>query len=232
MHIQLINENKIKCTLTREELEDREITAREMEQRGERMWNLFREVIRQAEEEVDFRPNESPLKIEVMQSSEEMILVITKDSGEAKDPGEQLTENLAALFNSLAMRRAQTTDDKAGQQKTAKKPSQKPSQNGTKRVGAASAVFRFDGIEDVIRGARYIAPAYQGGSVLFRNHSENRYYLCLTRTGEDVAVFSKCCLALTEFGYEGDSADSSIAYMYEHYEVVLPEKAVAALAKL
>lgn len=225
MYLQRINENKIKCTLSREELEDRDFTTVELEKRSDRMWELFREVIHQAEEELDFRADESPLKIEVMLNTEEMTLIITKDTGkEAKNP---IADNIAALVNSL-------TQHQKGMQviPNPPKPQAPKRKKPVKKSGPASAVFVFESMSDAIRAAANISPVFRDRSVLYRDKKENQYLLCLTQVSEDATVFAECCLMLVEFGKERDADSSTLAYMDEHYEKILPEAAVETLSTL
>ena len=179
----------------------------------------------QAEEELDFRADESPLKIEVMLNTEEMTLIITKDTGkEAKNP---IADNIAALVNSL-------TQHQKGMQviPNPPKPQAPKRKKPAKKSGPASAVFVFESMADAIRAAANISPVFRDRSVLYRDKKENQYLLCLTQVSEDATVFAECCLMLVEFGKERDADSSTLAYMDEHYEKILPEAAVETLSTL
>lgn len=79
MKIEKINENQIRCTLTREDLDDRQIKLSELAYGGEKARELFRDMMEQAANEYGFVPGDIPILIEAMPVSAESIrLVITK----------------------------------------------------------------------------------------------------------------------------------------------------------
>ena len=79
MKIEKVNENQIRCTLSREELEDRQIKLSELAYGSEKAKNLFRDMIQQANYELGFEVDDIPLMVEAIPlSGEHIILQITK----------------------------------------------------------------------------------------------------------------------------------------------------------
>ena len=79
MKIEKVNENQIRCTLTREDLADRELKISELAYGTEKAKNLFRDMMQQASFECGFEAEDIPLMIEAIPVSPEcLILVITK----------------------------------------------------------------------------------------------------------------------------------------------------------
>ena len=79
MRIEKINENQIRCTLTKEDLADRQIKISELAYGSEKARNLFRDMIEQANYEFGFEAGDIPLMIEAIPlSGENIILQITK----------------------------------------------------------------------------------------------------------------------------------------------------------
>ncbi len=79
MKIEKINDNQIRCTLTREDLEMRQLKLSELAYGTEKAKNLFREMMRTAAYEYGFEANDFPLMIEAVPvSNESLILLITK----------------------------------------------------------------------------------------------------------------------------------------------------------
>ena len=79
MKIEKVNDNQIRCTLTREDLADRQIKLSELAYGSEKARNLFKDMIQQANYEFGFEANDIPLMVEAIPlSSESVILVITK----------------------------------------------------------------------------------------------------------------------------------------------------------
>ena len=79
MKIEKVNENQIRCTLTREDLAERQIKLSELAYGTEKAKMLFRDMMQQAAYEFGFEADDIPLMIEAIPlSADTIILVITK----------------------------------------------------------------------------------------------------------------------------------------------------------
>ncbi len=79
MKIEKVSENQIRCTLTREDLADRQMKLSELAYGTEKAKSLFREMMQQAAYECGFEAEDIPLMIEAIPlSSDTIILIITK----------------------------------------------------------------------------------------------------------------------------------------------------------
>lgn len=85
MKIEKINENQIRCTLTKADLEDRQIRLSELAYGTEKAKSLFRDMMQQANIEFGFEADNIPLMIEAIPiSMDSIVLIITK----VEDPDE------------------------------------------------------------------------------------------------------------------------------------------------
>lgn len=84
MKIEKVNDHQIRCTLTKEDLADREIKISELAYGTEKAKNLFRDMMQQASFECGFEAEDIPLMIEAIPLSDCIVLVITK----VEDPEE------------------------------------------------------------------------------------------------------------------------------------------------
>ena len=85
MKIEKINENQIRCTLTKSDLEERHIRLSELAYGSEKAKDLFRDMMQQANTEFGFEADNIPLMIEAIPvSSDSIILIISK----VEDPEE------------------------------------------------------------------------------------------------------------------------------------------------
>ncbi len=85
MKIEKVNDHQIRCTLTREDLADRELKLSELAYGTEKAKDLFRDMMQQASFEFGFEAEDIPLMIEAIPlNSECIILIITK----VEDPDE------------------------------------------------------------------------------------------------------------------------------------------------
>ena len=66
MKIEKVNEHQIRCTLTREDLADRELKLSELAYGTEKAKDLFRDMMQQASFEFGFEAEDIPLMIEAI----------------------------------------------------------------------------------------------------------------------------------------------------------------------
>lgn len=79
MKIEKVSDNQIRCTLTREDLADRQIKLSELAYGTEKAKTLFRDMMQQAAYECGFEAEDIPLMIEAIPlSADTIILIITK----------------------------------------------------------------------------------------------------------------------------------------------------------
>lgn len=79
MKLEKINDHQIRCTLTSEDLSERELKLSELAYGSEKAKTLFRDMMQQAAYEFGFEAEEIPLMIEAIPVSAEcIVLIITK----------------------------------------------------------------------------------------------------------------------------------------------------------
>ena len=85
MKIEKINDNQIRCTLTRTDLAERQLQLSELAYGTEKAKSLFHDMMQQAAYEFGFEAEDIPLMIEAIPaSSDSIVLIITK----VEDPDE------------------------------------------------------------------------------------------------------------------------------------------------
>jgi adapter protein MecA 1/2 len=103
MKIERINENQIKCTLSKHDLASRQIKVSELAYGTEKAKLLFRDMIQQAASELGFHAEDFPLMIEAIPiPGDSIILIITK----VEDP-----EELDARFSNFSAEDFEEDDD-------------------------------------------------------------------------------------------------------------------------
>ncbi|MCR5792673.1 MAG: adaptor protein MecA [Lachnospiraceae bacterium] len=79
MKIEKINDNQIRCTLTKQDLSERELRLSELAYGSEKAKDLFRDMMNQAAVEVNFEANDYPLMIEAIPTGpDSLMLIITR----------------------------------------------------------------------------------------------------------------------------------------------------------
>ena len=240
MKIERVNENQIRCTLTSFDLSVRNLNLRELAYGTEKARNLFREMIQKASNEVGFEAEDIPLMVEAIPlSNESVMLVITKIedpeeldtrfskfSPSPEDEGEDLLSSLASellegadgLLNQLASQ---------GQAETVKED---PAQIQPQEQKPSARIYRFDSLDAATDAAHAAGGTFTGVNTLYKKPGTSQYYLVVNGAGADSREFSRVLNILAEYGNKQKYEYASEAYFQEHYDVIVKDKALQALA--
>ncbi|MBE5857876.1 MAG: adaptor protein MecA [Lachnospiraceae bacterium] len=102
MKIEKVNDNQIRCTLTKEDLACRSLKISELAYGTQKAKDLFRDMMQQASFEFGFEAEDIPLMIEAIPFSEYVVLIITK----VEDP-----EELDTRFSKFAPSNEEEDED-------------------------------------------------------------------------------------------------------------------------
>ena len=231
MKIEKVNENQIRCTLTREDLASRELKISELAYGTEKAKTLFRDMMRQANFEFGFEAEDIPLMIEAIPLNAEcIVLIITK----VEDP-----EELDTRFSRFAPSVTEDDEDEyaAGDADEVldlfRKLQTTPSETDTSAHAdetVLSRIFLLNSLRQAIDVCRLIAANYKGLSALYKDRSEPRYFLLLTSDAGLREDFDRVCNILSEYGTLQRSFSGSESYLSEHCEGLIPNDAVQTLS--
>ena len=219
MKIEKVNENQIRCTLTREDLASRELKISELAYGTEKAKSLFRDMMQQANFEFGFEAEDIPLMIEAIPLNADcIVLIITK----VEDP-----EELDTRFSRFAPSVTEDSDDDSDESTAAETPAAPaPEENDAVR----SRLFRMDTLNQVINAAVVAAGHYHGFSTLYHEEGTDGYYLILTQGEEDREVFDRVCNVISEYGIPKRSTPASLTFLEEHCSTLIDEHALQRLS--
>ena len=235
MKIEKVNENQIRCTLTREDLASRELKISELAYGTEKAKSLFRDMMQQANFEFGFEAEDIPLMIEAIPLNADcIVLIITK----VEDPDE-----LDTRFSRFAPSVTEDTDEDGdnssadevldlfrriqNEETAAETPAAPtPEENDAVR----SRLFRMDTLNQVINAAVVTAGHYHGFSTLYHEEGTDGYYLILTQGEEDREVFDRVCNVISEYGIPKRSTPASLTFLEEHCSTLIAEHALQRLS--
>ena len=248
MKIEKINDNQIRCTLTREDLADRQLKLSELAYGTEKAKTLFRDMMQQAAYEFGFEANDIPLMIEAIPiSPESIILIITK----VEDP-EELDTRFAKfapaapgsepMGNSPIPAKVEGADDILGlfnrfhdaQEKTAEQPAASASDTPEQPKAPMNLTrgYHFADLDTVLRAAHVLEKHYDGLNTLYHSSAEKDYYLIITKSEHSPEEFNKICNILSEYAANTKFVSGMEAYYAEHMDCVVEENALQKLAVL
>lgn len=244
MKLEKINENKIRCILTRDDLEHRHIKLSEIAYGSEKARSLFKDMMEQASHQFGFEADNIPLMIEAIPMPNECIILdITKVS----DPEEldtrfsrfsqgafDMTEHSAReflpdgadevldLFQKLLEHRLKNTPKESREQQAATIASELDMRK----------LYIFQKMDSVIAAASVLKNMYHGDNRLYKNPDNGQYHLVITKSGHTPEEFNKVCNILSEYGTSSKYTTANEAYMQEHFRLLLGNGALGHLAEI
>lgn len=245
MKLERVNENQIKCTLSRGDLLDRQINLNELAYGSEKARSLFREMLNRASYELDFNAEDIPLMIEAIPMAEDsIVLLITKmedpeelDTRFAKfAPGNieelDLDESDSSEQTKEVFARAdEILDAFAKNSELLKEMGDMESAGDSSRD--LSRIFSFRDLDTVTEAAHAVSLSYEGDNALYKNESNGLYYLSVHKSAHTPESFNQLCNVLSEYGtIVGNTPLATEAYLEEHQTILIRSKALQKLRNL
>lgn len=243
MKIEKINDNQIRCTLTRADLADRQLKLSELAYGTEKAKSLFHDMMQQAAYECGFEAEDIPLMIEAIPASaDSIVLIITK----VEDPEELDTRfsRFSPTANgdwdnrrdaaSLKLEGAEDILSLLGKVKEsiAALPHEQTPEEEAPAKRMDLRLFSFASMDGVIAAAQLLGSMYHGSNTLYKDDSSDMYVLALTQSDHTINDFSRICNMLSEYGSLEHSSGASLAYLEEHCEMILSADAVQQLSQI
>lgn len=244
MKLEKINENKIRCILTHDDLENRHIKLSEIAYGSEKARSLFRDMMEQASHQFGFEADNIPLMIEAIPMPNECIILdITKVSdpeeldtrfsrfsqGAADIPESSPREFLPDgadevldLFQKLLEHRLKNTPQESREQQAATIASELDMRK----------LYLFQKLDSIIDAAHILKTIYHGDNRLYKNPDNGQYYLVITKSDHTPEEFNKVCNILSEYGTGSKYTTANEAYMQEHFKLLLGDCALEKLTEI
>jgi adapter protein MecA 1/2 len=93
-------------------------------------------------------------------------------------------------------------------------------------------IYSFKTLEDVIRLSHVLANHYNGINSLYKNENSSGYMLIVSQSAHTPEEFNRICNMLSEYGSLEKFVSASEAYMEEHFEPIIRNKAVQSLSQI
>ena len=247
MKIEKINENQIRCTLTREDLETHQVNLKELAYGSEKAKKLFRDMMQQAQIQFGFEADNIPLMIEAIPVNlDSIILIITKvedpdelDTRFSKfspykenSPAEPLqldgADNIIDIFQKIC--EAKMKGASSRKQTAPPKENQEASTSDAPAV-SLTRLFSFSQLDDVIAAAHGLNSFFTGHNTLYKEGNESRYQLVIHQSDYSPEEFNKVCNILSEYGRSKPFSIAGEAHLKEHGELI-SENALQQLTQL
>lgn len=259
MKIEKINDRQIRCTLTREDLANREIRLSELAYGSEKAKALFQDMMQMAAEDFGFEADNTPLVIEAIPvSMDAIILIITKvDDPEELDtrfarfspeaegadeaPFTDLRNKIEGADDMLGLIKRISEAKKQSSAKTKNTPAAKPGEAEKDAAGLLAEddevrnltrFYLFHSLDHVIDAAYVLGTVYDGPNTLYKNPDDGHYYLILKKAESSAEQFNKVCNVLSEYALACKFTPGMEAHFAEHMETIVADHALQSLYQL
>lgn len=259
MKIEKVSDNQIRCTLTREDLAERQIKLSELAYGTEKAKLLFRDMMQQAAYEFGFEADDIPLMIEAIPlSADTIILVITKveypeeldtrfskfsdpdpediyedvmeSSGAA--PVSEGADDILGLFRKIQEERKKAAEAEQQKENFTSAEATKKKDNPVNVLVDITKLFVFGDLSEVTRLAHALQGFYTGSNDLYKNEATHKYYLLVSKSRQTPEEFNKVCNILSEYATQQTYTPATGAFMGEHYQALIKGNALQTLAEL
>lgn len=262
MKIEKVNENQIRCTLTREDLADRHLKLSELAYGTEKAKSLFRDMMQQANYEFGFEAEDIPLMIEAVPiSADTIILLISKveypdeldtrfskfsetddDSFYSEDSAEaaiQGADDILGLFKKISAEKNQANEDSASAfvplKEVFKTDDAKslPKEDVNVEVPIdLTKLFVFHRLEEITRLSRVLAAFELGDNTLYKDSATGKYYLVIHKGDLSPENFNRVCNIFSEYAHQESITTASEAFFVEHFNQISAHQALQTFAQL
>ncbi|MBR5565415.1 MAG: adaptor protein MecA [Roseburia sp.] len=261
MKIEKINENQIRCTLTKQDLAERQIKLSELAYGTEKVKMLFRDMMQQAAYEFGFEAEDVPLMIEAIPlSADTIILVVTKVEypeeldtrfskfsnpdpeymeedmllTDSQNPPIEGADDILGLFKKIQEERKKLLEKQKQDSFIPLKELKKKTEEETsvQVFVDITKLYVFQSLEEVSRVAGVLKGFYAGRNDLYKNAVTHKYYLLVSKSSETPEKFNKVCNILSEYAVQQTYTPGTEAFLKEHYQVLLAGNALQTLAEL
>ncbi len=222
MKIERVDDKTVKCFISNEELEEFDITYKDFITRTDRAREVVEEIIEQAMAEVDYKPPQFAMDMQIMMMPEKgMVLTLSEKSPEDLKNNPKVMEYLQGMRKAL--------EEHMGLEG---KPEEKPDSKEMKAAKPAEpapdvAIFKMASLRALCDYARILPKNLRVDSCLYRD--KDAYYLYIHKGGASYKRYSRACIQALEYGILYGAGNDKLVYLDEHAECLIPEKALARL---
>ncbi len=256
MRIEKVNDNQIRCTLTRQDLANRHLKLSELAYGTEKAKMLFQDMMQQASYEFGFESDGIPLMIEAIPiSSDSMLLIITKveypdeldtrfskfsdipegyedfSDNNTEDIFSESADDILGLFRKIAEEK-KTGHNHFIPLKDTIKDNASSSEDDIDIPIDLSKMFIFHNLADIIRLAQVLKNFYEGDNSLFKDEDKYTYYLIIHKSSLSPEIFNKVCNILAEYANQGMITAATEAFFMEHHKILCRHNALQTFALL
>lgn len=206
MKIEKIDENKVKITLTLDELSQRQISLKDIEQDSNTAQDLFLDLLEESDLQEDFLMDDSQLFVEASSDNENLFIVtITK------------IDYMPELAKYSVSK---------------KKTRRKNSNKSSSEYIVASCIYKFNDLDRIfeLSSKLKLEKAFIGTNSLYKY--EDSYFIVFSPSSIKNAKFIKTFVILSEYCEQYYAANMYKTLVQEKSKLIIEKKALQTLSKI
>lgn len=241
LKIELINENQIRCTLTKDDLASRHIKLSELAYGTTKARLLFREMIEKASADYGFVTEDLPLMIEAIPVPHDGIVLVISKVNEPEELDTRFSDFTAYDEDSLDESMLSEMDEINSLEETSlidffknlyeRIEHGKTSDSVSKSVSEDTIIISFEEISDIIRLSKDFSAFFKGSSSLYRS-PKGTLSLILKLTDASKENIKSLCIMASEYGKAGACLNGSESHIKEHFDTIIESDALGVLAAM
>ncbi len=217
MKMEKISDTQIKFILTKSDLISRNLNLADLTHQNEKTSQLFKEMLDKVVKNFNLKPESNPFMIEAMPMNDGIIILISKvDSEKSLNSG---FDFLPETLKTGRFRQGGFLDLK------------EEAPPHISRKDAKYSVFVFKSMDAASLAAKRINSSFEGESSLFKL-KDSFYILLKRRKIKNNLQTDFLETALSEYGRKQTSNSVSAAYIKEHGEVIIADRAINILSEI
>ena len=213
MKIEKIDENKVRITLTIDELSQRDISLKDIEQDSVRAQDLFMDLLEESDLNDEFIVDDSQLFVEASSDNENLFIVtITK------------IDYIPEL--------SKYTPKKGKSRKRKENSSNIAGKHYSSEYTVASSIYRFNSLDNILELCSKLKEekAFLGTNSLYKY--DNTYFIVFSNSSIKNAKFIKTFVILSEYSDQFYSSKMYTTLIHEKCKLIIDKKALQTLSKI
>lgn len=248
MTFKRINQDTICCILTEDDMMEYGVELEDFITNREKVQDVLHHIVERAVEELDLHIQKGGmLSLQIMPLPDHSISIVFSEKGQMNmlDLIQQLKKTLGNIEDIRKLQQtpelstlpegADRTDVKGNLGEKSDR-AQKKSKGGkqdkkVQREESKLRIYSFASIGDAAKFCSYVPAKTKVVSQFYKDEKKKMYYLVFTKSKLSKKEFAKVCSKAAEFGKYVSDDPLRAAYLEEHMEHIVEEKAVRELRK-
>lgn len=231
MKFERIDEKTVKCFLSNEELQEYEISYKDLLMRNDKARDMLEDVIRQAGEEMGYEMFQAAFDLSVMLLPEMgMVLTFSERGADPEALERSMVESIMEArkaYGKEAPDEVPHWEDGLQGEAKAGQPGGTEEGRQQRSVPSREAVFCFTGLRQLASYAEGLQGGQRMNSSLYE--LDGMYFLFLEMGEASYEYYSRACIRALEFGRLHSAEPNRMRYIREHGTCVIREAAVQKL---